>query len=137
MTTSITYSATLVSVECGNCGIPFGLPTNLRDARYADGGGFYCPNGHRISWSETEADRLRKKLDEAELTATRRLASIDRLKAERDHEKARVNGYKGQLAKTKKRAAKGVCPVVGCKRHFVDVERHIAAKHPDYVGGAS
>jgi hypothetical protein len=122
-------------VECGNCGIPFGLPKNLCDARLKDGGSFYCPNGHRISWTESENDRLRKQAETLDAKATRLLAERDRLAAERDHQKARVNGYKGQLAKTKKRAARGVCPVVGCKRHFADVERHIANKHPDFIGG--
>lgn len=68
-----------------------------------------------------------------EATAAYLRSQLDQAHAAVNHERARTRGYQGALAKTKKRAAKGVCPVAGCKRHFADVERHIASKHPDYV----
>lgn len=37
---------------------------------------------------------------------------------------------KGQLTKTKKRIANGVCPC--CNRSFANLERHMAGQHPDY-----
>lgn len=43
--------------------------------------------------------------------------------------KARTNAYKGNVTKLKKRASAGLCPC--CNRHFTNLQRHIASKHPD------
>ena len=36
---------------------------------------------------------------------------------------------KGHLTRSRKRACRGLCPF--CKRHFVNVQRHVETKHPD------
>lgn len=125
---SIRYSTTLVATICGECGIPFGLPKSFHDARYKDGQLFYCPNGHHINWTETEAIRLQAKLDQVQAdrdwwsrVATERRHSIEA-------EKKRHAATKGQLTKTRKRAVAGLCPC--CSRSFVDVRRHMANRHP-------
>jgi hypothetical protein len=134
--TTIIYSGTLVVTTCW-CGIKYAVPDNLLRHAHNDGQVIYCPLGHKCHWAESEADRLRKKLEREQAMSTRRLADLDRQRAATEHEKARVRGYQGALAKAKQRSAKGVCPVPGCKRHFVDVERHVASKHPGYVAGVS
>lgn len=57
------------TIECGKCGIVFAVPTAWKEKRVngEDGErGFYCPNGHsRYFIGETEADRLKRKLDAA------------------------------------------------------------------------
>lgn len=129
--TTITRSITIKSVSCGSCGILFGLDSAFMDARLDDGKSFYCPNGDFISWkAANEAERIELRL-RMELDAARSLAR-------RESERARTADYqrraaKGQLTKTKKRVAAGVCPC--CNRTFQNLGRHMAGQHPDYAGG--
>ncbi len=117
----------LVTEECCACGVTFALPESLRDNLYAKrrGATFYCPNGHGQSYTGkpdaeklAEAERrnlsLRQQLDQVEADAAR----------------------KGkQLASLRKRVKNGVCP--RCRRHFMNVQRHISNKHPDFAASQS
>lgn len=114
-----TRSTDLVAVSCGVCSVWFGIPRPMYDARQSDGGGFYCPNGDRVGWSETDADRLRRA--EAK---SRHLA--DQLQAS----EAEAERTRRVLAKERHRFASGVCPC--CNRSFSNVRRHMESQHPDY-----
>lgn len=123
--------------RCCNCQILFAVPSAFdKTAREDPNIWFYCPLGHRQHYTDTELQKLRREKERlaASLTSTR--DQLQAARKETNHQEARVRGYQGALAKTKKRQAKGVCPVPGCKRHFVDVQRHIASQHPDYAHGA-
>ncbi len=122
---SIRTSIDLELVTCYSCGIRFGLPSDFDANRLNDKETWYCPNGHAQSYTGrpvrdllSESERrnlsLRQRLDQAEADATR----------------------KGkQLASLKKRVKNGVCP--SCRRHFMNVQRHIANKHPDFAASQS
>lgn len=129
----IAYGTKLVAITCGECHIPFGIPEGMYDKVRRDGSWFHCPNGHSIRYAETENQRLRRELDNATATKRRLQEQRDKLLDDVEHEKARVNGYKGALAKSKKRAAAGVCPVPGCKRSFANVARHVERQHPGFA----
>lgn len=131
MTTTITYSTTLQTLSCGVCEIPFAMPASMHRLRVRDGEWFWCPNGHKIHYFEDENTKLRKQLEQEQLTAKRRLERNRELAQEVDHQRKRVQGYQGQLARTKKRIGKGVCPC--CNRHFANVERHMATQHPQFA----
>lgn len=118
---STMYGTTLSAVECGTCGIPFGLPTSFRDSRQTDGRKFYCPNGCHINYgTHTEIDRLKKQLDYAHTQAAR---VREDLAAERKSHAS----TKGKVTKLRNRAQHGVCAV--CSRTFQNVARHMASKH--------
>ncbi len=128
----LAHYADLYISDCPECGIVFCIPKAMEQRRRKDGKSFYCPNGHGMSWKETEADRERKKREQAERRLTQERAWRDQAEAEAAHEKRRRAAAQGQITKMKKRTGKGVCPVVGCKRHFANLEAHMATKHPDY-----
>lgn len=114
--------------QCGTCGVIFGLDENFAKERRSDKKSWSCPNGHSFSWRglpEVEELRAQVKRDEQRLRAKQDLLDFE----QRSHA-----ATKGHLTRQKKRAVAGVCSVQGCKRHFADLERHMAAKHPDYVG---
>jgi hypothetical protein len=46
------------------------------------------------------------------------------------HQERRINGYKGVVARTKRKIAAGRCPC--CSHQFKDLERHMTTKHPGY-----
>lgn len=131
----LTYTGTLKRLTCW-CSIRFAVPEELADKALTQRHTVYCPLGHSCVWKQTEADELHARIGREEQRAARLTAQLDQARADAEHERRRANGYKGALVKTKARAAKGVCPVPGCQRHFVDVERHVATKHPDYTAGA-
>lgn len=132
MALTISFTDTLVVLTCW-CGINHAVPQDLREyqLRQHDNGkadviGIYCPLGHtHVPSGEGKAARLQREKEQAEATAARRLAQLDQ-------ERASHSATKGQLTKARKRAAAAVCPVPGCKRRIVQMERHLQTKHPDY-----
>ena len=127
MTTTYTKTVTIEHVSCGACGVVFGLEEDFYASRRRTGHDFYCPNGCKVSWSETTEDRLKRSLEDA-----RRRAASAEGRAERIERSRRA--YKGQLTKVKNRVSKGVCPC--CNRTFQDLARHMETKHPDYASEA-
>jgi hypothetical protein len=113
--------------ECGECGVVFGISKGFMRARREDHDWWYCPNQHGWRFSgESESEKIRRQRDEArdDLAAAR---------ASRDQTEASLRATKGVVTKLKKRATAGVCPA-GCKRHFKDLERHMASKHREFTG---
>lgn len=113
---------TLSPVRCCTCGVVFGMDDYLDRKRRGDGATFYCSNGHGQHYG-SELERLRKQLDSAHA----------RLRHEQDQHGAtrrELTATKGHVSRLKTRVANGVCPC--CKRSFVQLQRHMATKHPDY-----
>lgn len=131
---TITYTATLTVIACGECGVLFAMDDRFISARKEDHGTWYCPNGHRRFYpAKNEVEEAQAQLKRERDNAARLRSQLDQQRARADHNEARARGYKGAMVQAKKRAAKGVCPVPGCRRHFVDVQRHIESKHPNYT----
>lgn len=128
---------TLETLECGNCGTLFAVPEGFLDERRKTGATFYCPNGHGRVFRETNEDRLRKQLEHANRTAEIYKASATAARDQREAAERSNVALRGHITRHRKRAAAGVCPVPGCKRHFADVQAHIDRKHPAYVEAAS
>jgi 5,10-methylenetetrahydrofolate reductase len=109
--------------ECANCGMPFGVSADFVERRRKDHASFHCPRGHSQSFDqESEAERLRRMLTEANAKATalaQRAANAEA--AEQKAETAR--------RKLEKRVRAGVCPC--CSRSFINLKRHMATKHPE------
>lgn len=122
---------TLVTIECYKCHILFAMPEDLnRRALSSPNLSFYCPLGHSQCYTETEEQRLKKKLEQEQARSARLTSQVDQARARAEHEEHRARAYKGQVTKIKKRVGKGVCPC--CNRSFVDLARHMENKHPDY-----
>jgi hypothetical protein len=119
-----TAYTTLATTDCIACGVVFGMPEDMLQARREGGGSFWCPNGHSLSYAKPEVQRLREQLD-----ASRRNADFWRDQEKRERQSHAAT--KGILTKTKKRVGNGVCPC--CKRHFVNLERHMQGQHPGYA----
>lgn len=117
-------SIDLELVDCANCGVIFGLPAHLAEARRRIGGSCYCPNGHYLSWKSTELDRLQREVNAARVAVA---AARDQLgAAERSNAALR-----GVITKERKRVGNGVCPC--CNRTFANLARHMDGVHPGYA----
>jgi transposase-like protein len=120
------YQVALVLVveTCSNCGCLFGLPERWVAQLRREGGKFFCPNGHSLSYPKyTEVERLKKQLD-AERRRSEYLSNLA------DAERRGHSATKGKLTKLKNRVGAGVCPC--CNRTFQDLQRHMLGQHPDF-----
>lgn len=117
---------TLETLQCGECGVLFAVPQGFLVERRETGKSWYCPNGHGRVFRESDVDRLKRQLDSANALA--RHYCDQQEAAERSNVALR-----GHITRHKKRAAAGVCPVTGCKRHFKNVQAHIERQHPGYA----
>lgn len=125
---------TLVVWECPSCGIVYGIPKSFADACRSSGQRYWCPNGHHLGWNETDADRERKRAEQAERRASSAEDTARRWRENAGQERRSAIAYKGHLTRLRTRIANGVCPVPGCKRSgFSQVMRHIASAHPDWL----
>lgn len=129
---TIAVTQTYTVIHCGECGVPFALNDEFIRERRNDHKTWYCPNGHSRYYPEkNETEQAKAQVARLQ----RQLANRDEdLRAERAAHKVterRRAAAKGQLTKTKKRVANGVCPC--CNRTFADLARHMAGKHPDYA----
>lgn len=106
--------------ECPVCGVTYGIPEMLANRRHRDGGNWFCPNGHSLSYTETEVDKLRKQLNIANSDASF-------FRQQRDGALDQLSDKTKKLRNIKRRIYAGVCPE--CKRHFVNLERHMKTKH--------
>jgi hypothetical protein len=116
--------------QCGTCGVKWAIELDYMDDRREDGEGWKCPNGHSFVYNggESRADQLARQLAQEQ---RRRQATEDLLR----HEEASHRTTKGHVTRKKRELLNvkgGVCPVEGCHRHFQNVQRHIATKHPNY-----
>ncbi|WP_248582574.1 hypothetical protein [Nocardioides sp. InS609-2] len=124
-------------IECADCSIDFGIGDDFMKRRRADHQSFYCPNGHSLSYKGPSDAEKRATRAERELEAARSLAQRESGRRQRAEADARTSDYraraaKGQLTKTKKRIAAGVCPC--CQRTFQNLSSHMAGQHPGYAG---
>lgn len=116
----ISQKVKLVTEECIECGVVFAFPSQLQDVLIQrKGTTFYCPNGHgQVYAGKTDAEKLREA-EERNLSLRQRL----------DQAEADAAAKKKEIARMKRRAKAGLCQF--CRRHFVNVERHVERKHPE------
>jgi uncharacterized protein (DUF2461 family) len=122
----VNVSVTLETESCCVCGTHFAMPDTLQRAARRDPEiWFYCPIGHKQHYSEGEADRLRKKLEEQTREATRQAQRALEAQVERDAEAK----LRAKAERKLKRVQRGVCP--SCNRTFENLARHMACKHAE------
>lgn len=122
---SIIVEMTQIVCSHEGCGVAFCVPDVWVNARKNDHLTWYCPNGHQRHWpQETEAEKLRRQLDNTKQQIARaedeaREAAVERDKAVRSRDRM------------KRRIVNGTCPC--CKRSFSNVADHMRSKHPGEV----
>lgn len=113
---------------CPSCGVLYGIPKAFAERLREAGGHYFCPNGHQLSWTASEADKLRAKLKDAERDLAWYKDGEATARARADRAERSRAAIKGQVTKLRRRVVAGACPF-GCRRHFANLERHVATKH--------
>lgn len=119
----------LVVIECAQCYMPFGVSDDWQSRARRNHQTFYCPQGHAQSYrgeSDLEREQRLRKSAEARMTSAR-----DQLQST----EYALRAQKAAKTRIKNRIANGVCPC--CNRSFVDLHRHMAGQHPDFVKAES
>lgn len=123
---ALAFNQVLETESCSECGIIYAMPQDFRrkQLQLRERGWFFCPSGHRQCYiGQSLEQRLAAETSRREMAQRQLVAEQDRLrKAKRD------------LSRAKKRAAAALCPVPGCCRTFVQMRRHLKAKHPEFKG---
>jgi len=123
MTTIVTN---MVTIYCYKCGIAFCVTKDFDEKNLEHrANNFYCPAGHQQHYiGKSDLDKMKERLRRSELETEQ---AEKELKATRRSRTA----LKSEITKTKNRIAQGACPC--CNRHFMNIQRHMKSKHPDYA----
>jgi hypothetical protein len=75
--TTIDVDQVLEQHTCCVCGVLFAAPLRLMRERRDHGGNFYCPNGHVLTFKQSQVERLRQLLEQTEQHARSLRESLD------------------------------------------------------------
>lgn len=126
----LNLAITYVTLECGSCGTPFALSQSRYNQSNDSGKEFYCPNGHKLYFVESEKAKLEKQLATEKKRREWAESNSASLREEIGQQERKVRAYKGVLTKTKKRVGNGICPC--CNRTFQNLMNHMNSEHPEY-----
>lgn len=121
----------LINKCCPVCFVGYAIPKAMNDKRHADGGNWFCPNGHNLVFSESKLDKLTHERDRLKQNAAYLEQRAAELQDARDAAERRASAARGQVTRLKNRAAAGLCPC--CNRSFVNLTRHMATKHAGFA----
>jgi septal ring factor EnvC (AmiA/AmiB activator) len=126
MARTYTYQETITlrELECASCGIMFAVPQKWLAEKERRTTGFYCPNGHGLTYGSSEESHLRQQLQSEQ-------KRIRELELQLTSANDQLQATKRELQQQKKRVANGVCPC--CNRSFVKLQQHMKTKHPEYA----
>lgn len=128
---TLTRTQQFTIIDCAECGILFAITTEFEARRRTDHADFYCPAGHSLSYrGPSKEERARQ---EAERRAELAFAAEQRARQEADKVKRQLRAAKAKATRAENRAKAALCPVDGCGRSFVQLGRHLHAKHPEFA----
>lgn len=122
--TVVYMETTLVAETCWVCGITWAMPWGWVRKQSEQGNCFYCPKGCKLAYGDSEIDKLKAKLSQADNRT--HLAQRQLANEQKNH-----RATKGHVTRQRKRAAAGVCPC--CNRTFKQLARHMKTQHPDHT----
>ena len=130
--TTITLETTLELITCVRCGVAFAVPADMLDRRRHDHDTFYCPNGHNLSFpQQSDAEKAQAEAEKYKRLWKQEQAYASDVLSERNAAQRSLKAMKAAHTRTKNRIANGVCPE--CHRSFVQLQRHMQTKHPEYT----
>ncbi len=132
MSATIVVEQILAKRECCVCGITFAIPQQLLETLRSDGGSFYCPHGHCLTFGDSEKKRMARELAQALHGREQAQAAARDAETKARIAEAETAAVRKQQIQLQKRVKNGCCPC--CNRNFQNLQRHIATKHPEFAG---
>ena len=91
----------MTNMECPVCGVPYTLTEELHSSHTKNGTSWYCPNGHSLSFNETELDRIKKELAEITEKNNQAINSTKYWRTSSNSYEKSANSYKGHFTRMK------------------------------------
>lgn len=91
-------------VTCPTCFVVYAVPDELLLRKNREGGNWYCPNGHNLSYKKTQIAELEEKLKKEKETSEFWRKRTDNLHFQNLELKKQNSAKKGVITKMKKRA---------------------------------
>jgi hypothetical protein len=114
------YSLTMVTEVCINCGIPFAIPKNYQERLREKHTNFFCPNGHTQYYpGESDTEKLARQLRER-----------DNQLAQTATAKIQLENQLNEANRKLKKVAAGQCPC--CNKTYKHLASHMNKKHPEF-----
>jgi hypothetical protein len=129
------WSSDYSFITCCSCGCRFGVPKDYEQGKRNNKETFYCPNGHPLSYKESEADKLRRERDRLAQRLAEKDDSIRFERERREQVEKRLSATRGVVTRIRKRVGNGVCPC--CTRSFTNLRSHMATEHPEWKAEAA
>ena len=97
---------------------------------------FRCPWGHEQHYplGKSEKEKLQDELERERQRRQSAEQNVEFYSQMQKQAERSAAAYKGQATRLRNRAKAGICPC--CQRHFSQLERHMAAKHPGFQADA-
>jgi hypothetical protein len=131
-TTQIAFETLLAVEECCSCGMVFALPHAMQLRLKKSHEWFYCPAGHTQHYTgQSDAEKAQAEAEKYKRLWKEEQRYAADVLSERNAAQRSLSATKGVLTRTKNRIAHGVCPC--CNRSFVQLEKHMTTKHPEYT----
>ena len=67
--TVVSMETSLVCETCWVCGITWAMPWGWARKRSEQGKGFYCPNGDKLRYGQSEIEKLKERLESEQRTS--------------------------------------------------------------------
>lgn len=116
---------------CCFCFVRFGVPIGFVARRRADKRDFWCPNGHGMSYTESELDKVRRERDRLAQKISEKDDEIRTANDRIERTERRLSAAAGHVTKLKNKAARGECPC--CHKSFVQLWTHMRKEHKGFL----
>ena len=129
------YTGTLVIETCchENCGMTFAMPDDFNKQKRRDHAYWYCPRGHSQHYTgESDLEAAKRRENQAHESERFAWTAAEAARDQAQAAQRSASALRGHLTRVRNKIANGVCPVPGCRRHFDNVQAHIASQHPDF-----
>jgi uncharacterized protein with PIN domain len=127
--TALLINTEYVCITC-TCGLIFAVPAAVRQRWVDNNKSFFCPMGHSLSYTGSELDKLRKQLEREKRDKEFHQRNATAEREAREKTQRQLRATKGAKTRMANRIKNGVCPC--CNRTFMDLQRHMSTKHPDF-----
>lgn len=125
-----------IKITCCNCAVPFAIEGgHYNDLKGDSNRWFYCPNGHKQHFTDSEADRLRRERDRLAQQIAQKNDALASQRQHIEHTEHRLRATKGVVTRYRNRVGNGVCPC--CNRTFDNLARHMQSQHPTFKAEAA
>lgn len=118
------------TVACYKCGITFAVDAGVHKRWLESGEFFWCPNGHNQHYTESDVQKLQKRLAQVERQKEWAENNARAERSAREMTERRLIGQKAAKTRLRNRIKNGVCPC--CTRSFTNLREHMKTQHPEF-----